>query len=325
MTLTGEGPGAGTQAFEGTGGTRACQKAASASPANKTKVLPQAEGAGVPRDPWAESGGTAEHTQDPHEVTVQLDGTGLQPNSTRLHAAKGGPAGPDGASSPSSPFSPPSPSSDGPVFVDESGRRSRRYRRIGMAVGIACGVYAVVILATLVSGNSDAPWLPVPGQKDDQPAGKVDTPPLPAESAPSVGIGLISPGPTGSAGVGVRPAPGPFAPAPGASAGAEDPGTSTDPDPVLEPTATGTVQNTGTGESEGPVDPEPSDDPSDDPSASPSPDPSPTDGGEPSPSPSESAIGGSPGTVADGASEPTPVAGDPGGTSAPSPSPENVL
>ncbi|UUU22551.1 hypothetical protein [Streptomyces sp. DSM 40750] len=73
--------------------------------------------------------------------------------------------------------------SDGPVFVDESGRRRNLYRRLGIAVGTACAAYAVVIVGTLVSGNSDAPWLPVPMQKHDKPAGKVDTPPLPAESA----------------------------------------------------------------------------------------------------------------------------------------------
>ncbi|WP_210593556.1 hypothetical protein [Streptomyces sp. GESEQ-35] len=312
VTGPGDGPGAGTQAFPETGEMRARQETPSALPADETEVLPRAGRAGAataPRDPWAE---TAEHTHDPHEVTVQLDGIGLQLDNMRLHAAKGGPAGTDGSSSRSS-----APSSDGPVFVDESGRRSRRYRRIGMAVGLACAVYAVVILATLVSGNSNAPWLPVPGQKDEQPAGKVDTPPLPAESVPPAGPGLVSPGATESAGVGVTPSPGASATAPGASAGAENPGTSTDP----EPTATRTTQNPGTGESDNPVDP----DPSPDPPTSPSTDPSPTDGGEPSPTSSESAIGDGTGTVADGASEPSPVAEEPNGTSSPSPSPENVL
>ncbi|BFO22016.1 hypothetical protein SHKM778_84040 [Streptomyces sp. KM77-8] len=46
------------------------------------------------------------------------------------------------------------------MFVDESGRRSRLYRRIGMAVGLACAGYAVVMVATLLSGNSDAPGCP---------------------------------------------------------------------------------------------------------------------------------------------------------------------
>ncbi|MEV6172874.1 hypothetical protein AB0L99_32270 [Streptomyces sp. NPDC051954] len=295
---------------------RARQESASASPSasrvDETEMLPRVP---APRDPWAESGETAEHTHDPHEVTVQLDGIALQLDNMRLQAAGGGPAGKHSSSTSSSSSS--SSSSDGPVFVDESGRRSRRYRRIGMAVGLACAVYAVVILATLVSGNSNAPWLPVPGQQDEQPADKVDSPPLPAESAPSTDTGLVSPGTTESPGVGVTPSPGASATAPGASAGAENPGTSTAP----EPTATRTTQNPGTGESGNPVDP----DPSPDPPTSPSPDPSPTDGGEPSPSSSESAIGTDTDTVAGGASEPSPVAEEPNGTSAPSPSPENVL
>ncbi|MFF4898270.1 hypothetical protein [Streptomyces sp. NPDC001068] len=77
--------------------------------------------------------------------------------------------------------------SDAPVFVDESGRRSRRFRRIGTAVGLACAVYAVVIVVTLLSGSSDAPWLPVPGQNHDRPAGRVDGPPRPARSSDSSG------------------------------------------------------------------------------------------------------------------------------------------
>ncbi|MET9010722.1 hypothetical protein ABZX74_07275 [Streptomyces olivaceoviridis] len=72
--------------------------------------------------------------------------------------------------------------SDGPVFVDESGRRSRRFRRLGVAVAVACAGYAAVIVATLLSGNSAAPWLPVPGQHEDKPAGKVHTSPLPSVS-----------------------------------------------------------------------------------------------------------------------------------------------
>ncbi|MER5430768.1 hypothetical protein [Streptomyces sp. NPDC002588] len=74
--------------------------------------------------------------------------------------------------------------SDAPVFVDESGRRSRTFRRIGMLVGLACGAYAVVIVATLLSGHAGAPWLPVPGQDDDDPpAGRVETSRAPSASA----------------------------------------------------------------------------------------------------------------------------------------------
>ncbi len=76
------------------------------------------------RDPWLEdaepAGATppdddsAEHTHDPHEVTVQLDAVLLGDGFVRQ--VKEG-TGPEAAA-------------DRPVFVDESGRRSRRYRRI---------------------------------------------------------------------------------------------------------------------------------------------------------------------------------------------------
>ncbi|MBD2818188.1 hypothetical protein ID867_10915 [Streptomyces parvulus] len=102
-------------------------------------------------------------------MTVQLDAVQLGDGVLRRadgprHATKG----PEG--------------SDGPVFVDASGRRSRLYRRLGIAVGVACAVYAVVIVSTLLSGNSNAPWLPVDGQQEGKPAGQVDTTPLPSQS-----------------------------------------------------------------------------------------------------------------------------------------------
>ena len=146
------------------------------------------------QDSWQESE-HPEHTHDPHEVTVQLDGVGRQLEDWLVQQAKGAPSTKE--------------ASDGPVFVDETGRRSRRYRRIGMAVGMACAVYAVVILATLMSGNSSAPWLPELGQEqDDKPAGKVEIPPLPADSADPSGAVVPSPGVTPSAGGTVSNAPG---------------------------------------------------------------------------------------------------------------------
>lgn len=145
---------------------------------SRTGTVPPAErDFGVPRQPDAATGHPAApweqpdqpgHNHDPLEVTVQLDGAGREVAEGPGTAATGA-AGPQEA--------------DGPVFVDESGRRRNLYRRLGIAVGTACAAYAVVIVGTLVSGNSDAPWLPVPMQKDEKPAGKVDTPPLPGESA----------------------------------------------------------------------------------------------------------------------------------------------
>ncbi|MFE0388734.1 hypothetical protein ACFW1F_32350 [Streptomyces bungoensis] len=141
-------------------------------------------------------------THDPHEVTVQMDA--VQLGGIRLSPAAGTerPTGRD----------------DGPVFVDESGRRSRRYRRLGMLLGLACAGYAVVILATLLSGSSDAPWIPVP-HSEEEPAGRVDEPPVPAESTrPSAGpSGSPDAGP--SANDGTAPAPGAGARTTGSPAG----------------------------------------------------------------------------------------------------------
>ncbi|GHF26127.1 hypothetical protein GCM10017776_50790 [Streptomyces griseoluteus] len=107
---------------------------------------------------------------DPHEVTVQLDSVQAE--------------GPESAGA-----------SDRPVFVDESGRRSRTFRRLGLLAAGLCAGYAVVIGVTLLSGSSDAPWLPVP-RKEDRPASRVDSSPVPSASAPA------APGGGGRAGTG---------------------------------------------------------------------------------------------------------------------------
>ncbi|WP_307182301.1 hypothetical protein [Streptomyces canus] len=244
-------------------------------------------------------------------MTVQLDGVGLN-GDERIEGRPGGEGG--------------SESSDGPVFVDESGRRSRRFRRIGIAVGLACAVYAVVIVVTLLSGNSNAPWLPVTGPKDDAPAGEVDTSPMPAESAePSLPAGVI-PGTTSTVSGGVTPAPGAGVTAPGATKSPGKPGTSADP------SATAT-QPGGK--------PSVSADPSTQPTQSVTPPPSPsvtppvTTSPDPSVAPTETTGGGSagPGTVADGPPSPAPVASETSGAPAPvpsgaplsSPSPEQAL
>ncbi|MBZ9641238.1 hypothetical protein K8369_17960, partial [Streptomyces sp. PSKA30] len=192
-----------TQAFPETGGTSAVQDD-DRDPETRAIAL---------RDPWAEpeesgqpggrAGGAAGRqaeisrapTHDPHEVTVQLDAVGL--HLGQLVPGQPGPARPGGAQD----------ASDGPVFVDESGRRSRTFRRIGMAVGLACAIYAVVIVATLLSGSSNAPWLPVPDQ-NGKPAGKVDSPPLPAQSAQPSASGVETPSSTPTAGPDTTPVPG---------------------------------------------------------------------------------------------------------------------
>ncbi|MFG1671932.1 hypothetical protein [Streptomyces sp. Y7] len=291
--------------------------AAERSSAHRADAAPAAGGtrpAPAVRDPWADEPEETQRprrsartdgpgaTHDPHEVTVQLDGVGLHLDNM-LRAAKDAPRGGE--------------SSDGPVFVDESGRRSRRFRRIGMAVGLACAVYAVVIVATLLSGNSDAPWLPVENPKE-QPAGQVDTPPLPAESAPQPSAtGSVSPGTSPTASTDTTASPDADASAPGASATAENPGTSADP----KPTATKSTTNPGTGSTPDP-------DPPTQPTTS-DPDPSPTDGGGPTEEPTDPATTDEPatGTVANGPSDPSPLAQEPGpNASAPAdPSPENTF
>ncbi|WP_405817173.1 hypothetical protein OG241_21635 [Streptomyces sp. NBC_01390] len=219
-------------------------------------------------------------------MTVQLDGVGRQVEELLVRQAKeGADAG----------------AGDGPVFVDETGRRSRRYRRIGIVVGTACAVYAVVIVATLLSGNSDAPWLPVPGQADEQPAGKVDTSPLPAESVlPSDSAG-VAPAPGTSVSAGVTPSRGAAAATAtaDASAGASQKPGPAGPSVAARPSAGVGKPDPGTS-TPGP-DPEPSVSVSD--SAAPSPSESVAPSPEPSPTPT-----GDGGTVAGGPSDPTPIA-----------------
>lgn len=154
------------------------------------------------RDPWQEDIG-ADATHDPHEVTVQLDAVQIGAGGV-LSRTPGAGAAPDAA----------------PVFVDESGRRNRLYRRIGLAVGLACAGYAVVMVATLVSGSSDAPWMPVPGQ-EDKPAGQVEPTPGPSADnpTPSAGTSLQPGSGAPSPGASDVPAPGVSAPAAGGTGG----------------------------------------------------------------------------------------------------------
>ncbi|MEG8277763.1 hypothetical protein [Streptomyces sp. AHA2] len=252
------------------------------------------------RDPWREpeeSGPAGEDpapagevpvpagAHDPHEVTVQLDA--VQLGDGRLRQAEDGPAaGADG-------------SGDRPVFVDESGRRSRRLRRIGVVVALACGVYAVVIVATLLSGNSNAPWLPVPGKSEEQPAEKVDSSPPPAEAAPTKQPGASVPDAVPVTGGATAPASGPSTAAPATTARPGRSGAPAKP----SPTATRATPRPGTG----PADPTPTE-PADPPST-PATDPTPT--GEATPSPTATTgtggDGGDTGTVADGPATAEPV------------------
>jgi cytoskeletal protein RodZ len=174
---------------------------------------------------------TGDSTHDPHEVTIQLDA--VQLGDVRLSPA----AEPHGAGR---------DASDGPVFVDASGRRGRTFRRLGVLLAVACAVYAVVIISTLLSGSSDAPWLPVPQNKDN-PAGQVDISPLPQVSTPPSGTGTASPDPGTTASAGTTPSSAATAQAPSGSSGsaAAKPGASAD----ARPTATRPTSATGGGTS----------------------------------------------------------------------------
>ncbi len=281
---------------------------------------PSAPAGPGPRPTWERTGEPGRN-HDPHEVTVQLDGIGRRLDGSRT-TPPGAAAGPLGASD--------SRDSDGPVFVDESGRRSRRFRRVGIAVGIACGLYALVIVATLLSGNSAAPWVPVPipGAGDGAPASKVEDSTGPTDSAdPSAATGGVLPGVSadpGAPSAGATPSAGGSA-APAASAGSsKKPGASTSKKPKPSASTTkkssgGTKTDPGTGGDSGTVV---------DPPASSSPDASPDTSPAPSPSGGTGDAGGSGTTTnnaADGPAAQTPVAAGGPSAAAPAKSPENTL
>ncbi|MEU2584595.1 hypothetical protein ABZ612_16880 [Streptomyces avermitilis] len=266
--------------------------------------------AAVPPTVWERSGAPG-HSYDPHEVTVQLDGGGRQLDDPLVERGNGGPVGGGGQDS------------DGPVFVDESGRRRRRLRRLGMVVGIACAVYAVVIVATLLSGNSNAPWLPVPRQKDDTPAARVDTSPPPSHRAHPSAPAAFLPSAGATADAGKRPSKGGAGSTHGPSARASAPAASTAPRPSAstakpKPGSSSNTKNPAPGPS--------------DPVGGSSPAPTPSGGVTPEPSPSP-ATGGpvANGPVANGPVGNAPVANGPVGqpsgelpVAGPSPS-ESVL
>lgn len=58
-------------------------------------------------------------------------------------------------------------SAAGPVFVDSSGGRRRRWRRLGLAMGAIGGGYALIVAVSVIGGNSEAPWgVLIPGADD---------------------------------------------------------------------------------------------------------------------------------------------------------------
>ncbi|MER5973876.1 hypothetical protein ABT112_29895 [Streptomyces sp. NPDC002055] len=91
----------------------------------------------------------------------------------------------------------------GPVFVDSSGRRRRKLRRIGWILGAGCAGYAAVLVYSLLGGNAGAPWLLIPGADDDKPRDAVVTSP---EKGAGAEGGAPAPA-TGVAGAGATSGP----------------------------------------------------------------------------------------------------------------------
>ncbi|MFE4059638.1 hypothetical protein ACFXP3_25675 [Streptomyces sp. NPDC059096] len=215
---------------------------------------------------------------EPNDVTVELDGLGRQlselpagtrpgakPAATGADTTIGTVIGADGTiGTGPDPAHGPRPGADdtaeppeGPVFVDESGRRSKKLRRAGWVVAIACACYAATVVAALLGGDSSAPWLQIPGLADKKQPDTVQIQPAPTTSPTAVGDagpavsptatdtgGVTSPRTSGTVTTGdsVVPAQGPSnSVAPPVASGT--PG-DTDPDP-------GKSDDTGTGTSGG--------------------------------------------------------------------------
>ncbi|WP_406394784.1 hypothetical protein [Streptomyces sp. NBC_00887] len=128
----------------------------------------------TPVENWREGTRTG-HTHEANDVTVQLDGLGRQLAELPVE-----PTPPDNI--------------DGPVFVDESGRRSKTYRRLGWVLAAICAVYAVTLVVAVLGGNSSAPWLPLSGQEEKK-SGEAEVRPAPSDGTGSV---AGTPGPTPS-------------------------------------------------------------------------------------------------------------------------------
>ena len=95
-------------------------------------------------------------------------------------------------------------SAEGPVFVDNSGRRSKLLRRIGLLLGVLSLGYAVVLgLAFMGIGVSSTTLLPFAGRgpggssnfgpEGIQPQGGIGTPPSRPSGTPPTGTATGAP------------------------------------------------------------------------------------------------------------------------------------
>nr|WSS65922.1 hypothetical protein OG284_34070 [Streptomyces sp. NBC_01177] len=94
-----------------------------------------------------------------------------------------------------------------PVFVDTTGRRSRTWRRAGAVTALCCVCYATTVAASLVGGDSSAPFLQLPRAMGlERGTGEPSAPAEDADrTASATGPALGAPGPV---------SPGPVAPGP---------------------------------------------------------------------------------------------------------------
>ncbi|MEU2158944.1 hypothetical protein ABZ532_28725 [Streptomyces sp. NPDC019396] len=203
---------------------------------------------------------------DLNELTVQLDGLGRQLTERNRLMGSADTERPDAPSA--------QDSSDGPVFVDASGRRSRKLRRIGWVLAIACACYAITLVAALIGGNSRAPWLLIPGPEGEQNTGTVQEQPVPTGSPTDPAAPGSSPGaPALDGSTGAAPVQQPDGTGAGGSAGASasaDPGATTGPSdtvpgkggatagtgkPVTRPTVSAPVDGGAGGEEPEPEEP----------------------------------------------------------------------
>ncbi|WP_425833133.1 hypothetical protein [Streptomyces fractus] len=213
-------------------------------------------------------------------MTVQLDVSGRQlggPVGARPSGVAGGEG--DGAGADDKEL---------PVFVDDSGRRGRNFRRFGVAAGLAIAVYAVVIVVTVFSGNSDAPWLPLPAEgKDSGKVGTRSSEPTPALSSPGSAGATPGPSASGSAVPSASAAPGASASRSAGSSTSGKPSTATSP--TAKPTGGKTSPTVR------PTKPADSDEPTTGPTVGDSADPS-TDPGEQPSGPADGTGAGADGT-----------------------------
>lgn len=90
------------------------------------------------------------------------------------------------------------------MFVDESGRRSKKFRRAGWVLAAVCACYAVTLVTALVGGSSTAPWLPGISQfAESKKKEKVEVEPAPSEpvsAGDAPGYRPGAPAPTDSTG-----------------------------------------------------------------------------------------------------------------------------